>query len=167
LETRYLTEQYIKTQIQKHEEGKFTNIKTYSVYKGTSLNKSSYLELTGYKYENAKALIIGADKYYEAKKNFKDDNTKIAKVEYVQLSIEQCQSILNNYTSLIDKIKAQKPQTNEEIYEDFDVSQDVFISYSISTNGLTVSYINLWIKGEKYTLNNATFIKKLKKFISY
>lgn len=167
MQTRYLTERYIKTNIEHHNDGKFSSIKTYAIYKGASLGGGSYLELTGYKYANTKALVIGADKYYMARQKFKGDQTTIAEITYIELSIAQCKEIITNYKILQDKIKSEKPEKNEEIYHDFTVSKDLFISFRKSSSSSPITYIDFWIQGEKYSISTQKIIGGLNKFINY
>lgn len=167
MQTRYITEKQIKNSIENHKENEFSTIRTYTVFKGTSYGGGSYLELTGYKYDNKKALIIGADKYYMARKKFKGDNTVVADITYIELTLAQCKSILENYKVLQDKIKKEKPKMNEEIYHDYTVSDDLFISYRKSSGSSSVTYIDFWIKGEKYNVSTIKIMKKLEKFINY
>ena len=167
MQTRYITEKYIKTKIENHNEGEFSTIKTYTIFKGTSYGGGAYLELTGYKYANSKALVLGADKYYMARQKFKGDQTLIADITYIELSMAQCKDIITNYKILQDKIKSEKPKMSEEIYHDFTVSKDLFISYRKSSDSSTDSYIDFWIQGEKYRISTQTIIKKLNKFVNY
>jgi hypothetical protein len=162
-----MTEKYIKTKIENHNEGEFSTIKTYTVFKGASYGSNAYLELTGYKYADSKALILGADKYYMARQKFKGDQTIIANITYIELSLAQCKEIITNYKILQDKIKTEKPRISEEIYHDFTVSKDLFISYRKSSGSSTVTYIDFWIQGEKYRISTPMIIKKLNKFINY
>ncbi|MFY7861790.1 MAG: hypothetical protein ACOVP5_06135 [Chitinophagales bacterium] len=167
METRYITEKYIKTKIENHNEGEYSTINTYSIYKGTTYNESAYIELTGYKYANNKALVIGADRYYKARENFNGDQTIIAEITYIELSLEQCKDILTNYKVLLDKLENEKPKRSEEIYHDFTVSKDLFISYRKSSGASILGFIDLWIQGEKYSIATFTLIDKLNKFINY
>jgi hypothetical protein len=167
MQTRYITEKQIKTKIENHKENQFSTIRTFTVFKGTSYGGGSYLELTGYKYGNNKALIIGADKYYMARKKFQSDNTVIADITYIELTISQCKSIVENYKVLQDKIKKERPKMNEEIYHDYTVSEDLFIGYRKSSGNSMVTYINFWVKGEKYRVSTLSIIKNLEKFINY
>ncbi|MBN2890352.1 MAG: hypothetical protein JXL97_00660 [Bacteroidales bacterium] len=167
MQTRYITEKQIKNNIENHKVNEFSTIRTYSVFKGTSSGGSSYLELTGYKYGNKKALIIAADKYYMARKKFQGDNTVIAEITYIELSMEQCKLILDNYKILIDRIKKEKPRVNEEIYHDFTISDELFISYKKSSGSSSGTYIYFWIKGESYKVSTNLIMKKLEKFINY
>jgi hypothetical protein len=167
MQTRYITEQYIKTKIETHKEGEFSTIKTYSVFQGTALDGKSYLELTGYKYNTTKALVLGADKYYLARQKFKGDQTVDAEITYIELTADQCADILYNYSILQDKIRTENPRISEEIYHDYTVSKDLFISYRKSAGSMSVSDIDLWIDGEKYSIATGTIMKKLSKFMSY
>lgn len=168
MKTRPLTEWYIKTQIEMHEVGEFSTIKTLSIYKGYSSFGGAYIELTGFKYaSDAKMLVIGADKYYKARSKFEGDNTIIAEIKYIELSVAQCKQIVGNHKILLNKLKAEKPRVNEEIYHDYTVSNDLFISYRKSAGGPTDTYMNLWIDGEKYRIPTLLLINKLEKFIAY
>jgi hypothetical protein len=167
MQTRHITEKYIKTNIEKHNQGEFSTIKTYTIYKGLSYGGSAYLELTGYKYSNTKALVLGADKYFYARQKFKGDQTMIANITYIELNMSQCKDIITNYKILQDRIKSERPKKNEEIYHDFTVSNDLFISFRKSSGYMNVSYIDFWINGEKYRISTATIISKLNKFMAY
>ncbi len=167
LQTRYITERYIKTNIENHKEGNFSSIKTYSIFQGASISGGSYLELTGYKNGSTKGLVIGADKIYAARQKFKGDQTLLANITFVELSLAQCKSILDKYKLLQEKIKLEKPIINEEIYSDYTVSKDLFISFKISKINRSVTFIDFWIDGEKYHVSTKTIMKKLNKFINY
>jgi hypothetical protein len=167
MQTRYITEKQIKNSIENHKENEFSTIRTYTVFKGSANGGGSYLELTGYKYDNKKALIIGADKYYMARKKFQGDNTVIADITYIELTLSQCKSILENYKVLQNKINKEKPKMNEEIYHDYTVSDDLFISYRKSSGSSSGTYIDFWIKGEKYRFSTSIVMNKLEKFINY
>lgn len=166
MQSRYLTEKYIKTNIENHKVGEFSSIKSFTIFKGTSVDGASYLELTGYKYGSTKGLVIGTDKYYTDRKKYKGDNTVVAKIDYITLNTAQCNSILDNYSELQDKISNEKPRMSEEIYHDYTVSDDLFISYRRSSSANSV-YIDLWIKGEKFTITTSSFVRKLNKFMEY
>lgn len=167
MQSRYITEKFIKTKIENHKVGEFSSIKTYTIFKGASYGGSAYLELTGYKYENKKALIIGVDKYYMARQKFKGDQTLIADITYIELTLEQCKSILEKHQILLDKIKSKKAIMNETINEDFTISENLFISFRKSYGNSSVSKINLWINGDKYVISRNILMRKLSKFINY
>ena len=167
MQSRYITEKYIKTKIENHNEGEFSNIKTYTIFKGNPYGGGAYIELTGYKYANSKALVLGAYKYNIARQQFKGDRTVITDITYIELSMAQCKDIVTNYKILQDKIKTEKPKMSEKIYHDYTVSKDLFISYGKSSGSSTKTYIDFWIQGEKYRLSTRTIIKKLNKFINY
>lgn len=167
METRYLTERYIKTNVENHTKSEFSSIKTYSIYQNFNPETGSYLEFTGYKFQSKKGLVIGADKYYRARQKFIGDNTLIAEVTYVELDLKECQSILDNYKVIKDRIIKEKTISNEEIYHDYTVSKDLFISYKIGGMNTGTYTIYFWIKGEKYAIDTDTLIKKLLKFMQY
>ncbi len=102
-----------------------------------------------------------------ARKKFQGDNAIIADITYIELTLAQCKSILENYKVLQDKIKKEKPKMNEEIYHDYTVSDDLFISYRKSSGSSSVTYIAFWVKGEKYRVSTIVIMKRLEKFINY
>lgn len=167
--TRNITESYIKNNVEQHREGEFSSIKTLSLFKGITYKGDAYLELTGYKYAGKKALIIGADKYYNARKKFIGDETMIAKIMYIELSVEQCEAIIMHYKTLRENLRSDKPVFTEEVYHDYTVSKDLFISFRrTKTSASTgVGYMNLWIRGEKFSMAPNTLIYKLEKFLKY
>lgn len=169
---RYITEQYIKNNIEEHKPGSSSSIRTYSMFKGNTANAGRYVELTGYKLNSRKGLVIGADRSYITKKVtgrtavYTETETYI---DYIHLSFEQAKSILVNYQVLQDLTKREKPRSSEEVYHDYTVSEECFISFRKSGNGdgSGIEYINLWIKGEKYRLNTRQLVAKLKRFSEY
>lgn len=101
------------------------------------------------------------------RKNFVEDNSWATKTDFVHLNERECQSIVDNYKSLSEKIKSEKKtKINEEIYYDFTVSDDCFISFRKYTSSSTY-IINIWIKGEKYTMKGTDMINSLEKFLKY
>ncbi|MBK7095353.1 MAG: hypothetical protein IPH57_10025 [Saprospiraceae bacterium] len=166
MQTRYITEKYIKTKIEKHVPNSFSTIRTYSIYKGY-LGNSSYIELTGYKYDGNKALVIGADKYYLARQKFQGDMTRFAEISYLQLNIDEVNSILVNHEVLIKRIKKEKLKTNEEVYQDFTVNKELFISLHKTSASSGDVKIDFWIYGEKYSVYKSTIINKLEDFVKY
>jgi hypothetical protein len=165
MQTRYLTEQFIKTKIEEHNDREFSSIRTYSIYQSSSSFKF-YLEFTGYKYKERKGLVIGADKYYLARQKFPGDKTIMAAVTYIELNMEECKSILDNYEVLQQKINNETPYGSEEVYHDFTVNKDLFISFRKSVYG-TSTTINFWIRGEKYIVFTRTMLIKLQEFMNY
>ena len=168
-QSRYITERHIKTNIEKHEVGKQSNIRTYSIFKGNTVGMARYVELTGYKQNSEKGLIIGADRDYITRVRYKGAVaiSEDTNVDFIHLSIDQTKSILSNYSLLLEKIKKEKPQANEEVYHDFTVSKECFISFRRTSVGNNTEYIYLWINGEKYQLRTAILINRLKKFVAY
>jgi len=167
MQTRYITEQHIKTKIENHNPGNFSSIRTYSIFKGRTYQSAAYLELTGYKYNNSKGLVIGADKYYLARQKFQGDKTIIAAISYVELNLAQTNAILENYKTLQEKIKSEKIKINEEVYHDYAISEDLFISFRKAAGSSSYSYIDLWVHNEKFTVSTIKIMKKLQKFIEY
>jgi len=168
MHTRYITERYIKTNVETHIEGKFSSIRTYSIFADITTDKSGRLELTGYKYGTKKGLIIGADKNYILREKKQGEQPIIAtEVTFIELSLPQCQGILDNYQELENRIGAEHPLPNEEVYQDYAVSPDLFISFKKQAFHSDISVLDLWIKGEKYPITERNVIKKLIKFINY
>jgi len=166
IQTRYITERIIKNSIETHTPGEFSTIRTFSIYKLTDTDKR-YIEFTGYKYKDKKGKVIGGDRTYRVQKNFKEDNTRIVESDYVHLTENQCAEMLNNYRILQEKIsREKKSKMNEEIYYDFTVSDDCFISVRKYTTASTY-YTNIWLKGEKYRVVGTDMVKSLEKFLKY
>lgn len=166
-QTRYITERYVKNNIEKHTEGNFSNIRTYKIYRGGTANPGRYLELTGYKYNGNKGLVIGTDRVSKARKKFVDDNTYLVTSEFTELTFAQAQSILDQYKILVSKLKSEKVIKEESVYHDYTVSTDVFISFKKTKSRKGDNNLNIWIRGEKYTLSLQTTIKRLQKFVKY
>jgi hypothetical protein len=168
--TRYLTEAYIKNNIEQHIPGNQSHIRTFSIYQGFSIaNKksSAYIEFTGLKYNKTKQLVVGADYYYMVRNNLKTQISVLREPGYVVLELNDCLNILNSYTSLQEKLSGDLPIPNEEIYYDYSVSPDMFISFRKAIGYRGKRNIDVWISGDKYTIKTRKFIMKLKRFINY
>ncbi|MBI3500793.1 MAG: hypothetical protein HY063_03280 [Bacteroidetes bacterium] len=179
--TRYLTEQYIKTNVEEHNGNEFSRLETYSIFQKHLHNQSgsfkgfAYLELTGYKHKGKTGMVIGAEKYHlNGKKLFKIltlSSSLETNITYVNLDLNQCKALLSNYKDLRQKIKAEKPKPFVAIYQDFNASKDFYISYRASYNPLfnkpKTKHIDFWIKGEKYHLRTRIFMKKFMNFMKY
>lgn len=169
MQTRYITERYIKNDIEVHTPGTTSGIRTYSIYKSMQSSSSNrYVELTGYKFNDQKGLVIGADRYYRTVGRSTGIPIDLAQYTYVALSESEARAMHDHIEVIRNKVKSEaKPKPSEEVYSDYTVNKDLFISVrrSAATSGKT--YIYLWVKGEKYTLTSTTLPKKLKKFLDY
>jgi len=168
MESRYITEQYIKTSIEEHAPESLSTIRTYTIYRGIQTTATSrYVELTGYKYKGRKGLVIGADRYYRTTARMTGYPVDVAAITYVELTEAETRAMLENISVIRSELKGDKALMNEEVYHDYAVNGDVFISVrrSASTSGSYSVY--LWIRGEKYTLPASTLPKQLKRFLDY
>lgn len=114
--------------------------------------------------------MIGADRSYVTRKiSSRNGNVveSISLIDYIHLDLDQTRSILSNYARLLEKLKKEKPLMNEEVYHDYTVSTDCFISFRKTSTSNRVDFINIWVNGEKYQLRTAVFINRLKKFVEY
>jgi hypothetical protein len=166
MRTRYITERYIKTKIENHTSNQFSSIRTYSIYKSEP-GAPTYLELTGYKYKGNKALVIGADRYFNARKIFPGDLTKKVDIYYLELTIDEVNMIIANHEALLKKIKSEKLKKNEEVYHDFTINESLFISLHKTSTKSGDLNIDFWLYGEKYSVKTRTIIGKLEKFMKY
>lgn len=164
--TRLITEQFIKNEIEKHENKEFSTIRIYSLYK-KKLSDVTFIELAGYKYNGEKKLVITADKLSALKKAFKEDETKLRKIRFVILDEEQCKGILNSYLDLRIRIENEKQRRSEDIYSDYTASKDLFVSFKRMKKNQKMEKMDLWINGEKYTVVTKDIISRLNKFIEY
>lgn len=169
MQTRNITEEYIKNNIEDHKPGSISSIRTYSIYKTqTTTSTTRYLELTGYKYKGQKGLVIGADLYGRSSAPLTGLPVDQVRVTYVVLSEEQCRQILDNEIVIKTELKnAPKAVVYEEVYSDYSVTEDVFISYRKTMNRSTPTAIDIWVDGHKYSIPGAAFKKKMRKFLSY
>jgi hypothetical protein len=168
MQSRYITEQYIKTNIEEHVPKSLSTIRTYSIYKSMQTTTTNrYIELTGYKYQGRKGLVIGADRYYRTAARATGLPVDVAAVTYVELTEAEARDMEENIAVIRTKLKADKAAMSEEVYHDFTVNGDVFISVRRSASSSGSTYVYLWVKGEKYTMPASTLPKKLKKFLDY
>jgi hypothetical protein len=168
--TRYITEAYIKNNVQEHPVDTKTSIKTYSIYQGMSKNDknaSTYIEFTGCKYNDTKKLVIGADNNYHAGGLLSRNIQAVVVIDYLVLNMSQTLAILSNYNELREMMRSESPIKDEEIYHDYSVSDDFYISFRKAIGRPGIKTIDVWVKGNKYPIKTKKFIKKLKKFINY
>jgi hypothetical protein len=163
----YISEKYIKTKIENHNEKQFSTIKTYAVFKGRSSGDEAYLDLTGYKYADSKALVLGVDKYYKSRQKFKGESAILGDITYIELSKAQCFDIITNYRVLQEKLNTENLKSSEEVYHDFTVSKDLFISYKKTSVNSSIVNIDFWVLGDKYSISSKNVIKKLIEFVNY
>ena len=166
--TRNITEEYIKNNVENHEIGKKSSIKTYSIYKGYSVDQSSYLELTGFKQGKEKKLIIGVDRYYKLRPKFDGEQAVLAKIYYLVLNEEESKLLNTELLKIESDFALLTAERNEESYTDFTIKDDFFISARKANYMSTrMSYIDFWINGKKYPLLTLKIKDKLKSFQSW
>ena len=174
-QTRYLTEQYIKTNIEGHTENEFSRLETYTILQKRLRNQSgsfkgfAYLELTGYRHSGKTGMVIGAEKYhFKGNRLLRLITAPPEKdVTYINLDLNQCKALLSNYKGLKEKILAEKTKPYMVIYQDFNASKDFYISHSVELGKPKTKYIYFWIKGEKYCIKTRVFMKKFMNFMEY
>lgn len=169
MQTRNITEEYIKNNIEDHNPRSTSSIRTYSIYKSqTTTSTTRYLELTGYKYNGQKGLVIGADLYGRSGAPLTGLPIEQVRITYVVLTEEQCRQMLEKEVVIKGELKsAPRATTSEEAYSDYTVTEDVFISYRKTASRSNPTYIDIWVGGHKYSMQGASFKKKMKKFLSY
>jgi len=165
--TRNITEEYIKNNIEIHEVGKPSSIKTYTIFKGYSQDMSSYIELTGFKQGNEKKLIIGVDKYYKLRPTFNGEQAIKAKIYYLVLNENEFKLMNKEIQNLESRYNALTADRNEEAYVDFTIKDDFFISGRKTKQLPRFTYLDLWINGKKYTITMFTIKQKLPLFESW
>ncbi|MCX6272983.1 MAG: hypothetical protein NTU44_17565 [Bacteroidetes bacterium] len=161
---KYITERYLKNTIETHKTGEYSNLKTIPVFSGMTVNKNAYLELTGYSLNETKGLVIGSERVYLIRSRSKDDKLVAAETTFIELTADQCKLIIDNYNTLENQITGDKRKGREEIYRDFTISNDLFISFHKGKGELRPIYLHLWIKGMNHKVDAKRFIKSLEKF---
>lgn len=171
------TEGFIKNTIEKHTEGEYSTIKTCLIFSGPALSGGS-LEFTGYKYRGEKNLVIAASQSYSqnsasAPVKGQTPQTQVLReteTDFIQLTYNQAKLLTENYKALEEKIKNEQPKTGETVYHDFTANQDLFVSYRRSFRtpaNQTTTYVDLWVKGKKFTVYSSQIIKQIEDFLNY
>ena len=166
LPTRNITEKQIKTQIEVHKPGEQTSIRLFSIYKKSINKNKDYIELTCFKSEKKSGLLIGVIKNIKLE-NPRKFNESDKQTFFKELSLGDCESIVQNYFTLLGKIQFEKVKVNEIVYHDFTLDKDIFISLKKGQNVNPKFNLDLWIYGENYTVKSTQIIRKLQKFIQY
>jgi hypothetical protein len=164
---RYITERYIKTKIESHTEGQFTTIKTKKFTGVVTVNKNAYIEFTGVKNGNEKLLVIGTDRNYKMRRKFKLAGAVLNDLVYVELTEVQCKTLLENFNKMKEKKQSASSISPENLYNDFTLTPEIFISCRKISPNNNIESIDLWLKGEKYSLEKEDFTYTLQKFIDY
>ncbi len=165
LAPREITEHYIKNNLEKHVVGQAQSSVTYSIYKGLSLDQTSYLEMTGFKQGDEKKLIIGVDKYYKLRPNFTGEQTTLAEIFYLELDMSEFALFYSELIRLEEKAVSQMAGKNETTYLDFTITPDFFISSSkFNTTSPGMFNVDLWINGEKFVISTNQLFDQLEKF---
>jgi hypothetical protein len=165
-QTRSITEQYIKNNIEEHTINEFSSIRTYNIFQ-SFIGVGTYIEFTGHIFLGKKGLLIGVDRYYRERPQFKGDQSVIAQIDYIDLTEEECQLLLSKIEPLYEKLKDKKCKNNEFIYQDFTVNKDLFVSvYRSNFNGTSIN-VDLWIYGQKYSIPKWSLVEVLKLFLAY
>lgn len=133
---------------------------SYIQYTGSDV---AIYEVTGYKYNGKKGVVIGI-----GMKEIKGVHGNFLLYDYdmvqINLTADECKKIVDRYSSLLQDLRAQtKPATNEIAYSDLRINNDLFISYSLKSTSM--SNIALWIKGHKMIAPTHTFISALEKYL--
>lgn len=163
---RSITEQYIKTKIEVHTPGAYSDIRALPIFKSTLTSTNThYVELTGYKYKGAKGLVIGADRYSKAREKFLGDQTLIAEVSYVTLTETEARKMLGVLTELYTVAKRDKAtEFSEVMYRDYTINDRLFVSYKKTSGGTKAS---LWIDGVSFPVSRYKFLQELEDFLEY
>lgn len=179
-------EQYIKTKIESHTTGDYSHIKIYSIYGVQCANVNADICFTGYKYAGQKGLVIYVRPFtYVYTGKYSRKEYVDSAILFVELSVAECKLILDQYKVLQEKILKEQPINEENVYHDFTVSDDLFISYragnvkvygqprpgmpttsQIKTSPQTI-VIDFWIRAAKYSLKTVEVISQLEKFMNY
>lgn len=164
--TRQITESYIKTEIEDHIVGEQYYSSIHLIYQRALVdNSQDYVELAGYVGENEKKMIIAADKIYRLRMEYKGDRTLLQQVAFVELSEDECKAILKNNRSLLSEIsKAETKSKKEEMYSDYTVNENMFVSFSKKRNS-KIAY-HIWLYGVKYNISSRTLNESIEEFLS-
>jgi hypothetical protein len=160
-------ERYIKTQVEKHDSAELSSVRIFPLVNMLATNCSTELQMTAYKYDGAKQLVICIRPYHMAGSNKVYDS-----LEIVELNVEEVRAIADNYRVLEEKILLEKPVPGEYVYHDYTVNEHVFLSYRGTLNPVLKRVIqslsiDLWINSTKYTVSTNELLNKIQVFLSY
>ena len=164
------TEHYIKTQVEQHDSGQQSTVRIFPLINLTATNCSTELQLTGYKYDGSKNIVICVRPFHMGGKT---GATKVYdSLTFVELNVEEVRAIVTNYQTLEQKILAEKPVPGEYVYHDYTVNDRVFISYRGTLNPVLKQVIqsltiDMWVNSVKYSLPARDLMDKLQVFLSY
>lgn len=163
--TSRLTEQVIKTEVEKHQVGFPSTIRTFALYTGTANDGTSAVEITGFKYDGKKGMVIAAEDRFSRRMRSTGEILPSHKVHYVILDQTHCETFIMWETELAAKIKADQRglQFGEAVYHDYMIAPELFISYRYG-NGATFS---MWLDGVKFTVDASALINRMLRFTAW
>lgn len=158
-----VSEQYIKTNIQKHIPFEFNAMNLKTIYKNVSF------EFVAFKTESSKGMLVRANKYYNLPKKVENETIIMQEYDFVVLNIDELTDVLTKLNSLSAKIEVKEIEhPNIEEYVDYTVSDDFFISYrKDQTSYDKPRFIQLWISGLKYKILASEFSENLQDAINF
>jgi len=160
-----LTENYLKNNIQHHKVGAYSTVK-YRLYSRNIGAKSNVkVEILGYKYEDTKGLLIGAVNKINLKTQYQNI-VVLSNKKVIELTVKECELIIAKKDEINKKFNAIKTKKNENKTIDYTVNNQFVIGYSLNSINSNI-IIDLWIKGEKYTVDETYFYSILNQFILY
>lgn len=169
IQTRSLTEEFIKTKVEDHVPGTNSTIRTYAIYQSPAGSSTEdYIELTGYKYNGVKGMVVGADRYYRYRAKLTGLPVEGADVSYVLLSETECRTMLEKEPVIWTLLREAPRAFNSEVaYQDYTVNDRVFMSYRKGAGQSSSSYIGIWVDGHKYNMPSQAFTRMMRKFLNY
>jgi len=159
----YISENYIKTNIQEHIPDKFSKLETNEIY------TNSNIEFTAFLTEDKEGLLIRGVKYYSTPKIVESERVVYEESNFVILELKDMRKIIAKLQSLKDMATSMKVEDLYELnYVDYTVSNDLFISYQKDVHSFdSLKYIYLWISSLKYTVESDDFLEILKESIVF
>ena len=157
-----LVEQFIKTTLQEHSIGSFSEISMKTLYKGVDY------EMVAYKTRNEKGLALLSNKYYLANLHL-EVLSVYRDSDIILFSPKEIQQVISIIPELKNQIKLKKVEDpNEEEYIDYTIKDNFYLSYRKDIASAKVpDKINLWIWDVKHTISANELISSFTSATSY
>lgn len=162
--SRDISETYIKNNHQEHEVGKLSSIQVYPISHGFTKDKK-YIEFEGFMKGTEKFIVISVDDYLAPLSK----STDLLSKEKMQLSVlltkQEALLFVNSVETTIAEYRKAN-NYNGVYHQDFAVTKDLYYSFGSYRNYGSPEYImDLWIKGQKYSLKYVRIVKEVRRFL--
>jgi hypothetical protein len=163
-QTSYITEIYIKNNIQFHKanETEDISIKPIANFSMPSSGGVYNIEFTGYNYKGAQGLVIGSDRKVIGKALI----TPVIERQFAVLTPAECKRVIEELNKGYDILKKKRVLGSEVYYTDYTPNKYIYFCVVKKTGG-NPPVAQVWIGERKYEFYYNALLSKLERFLEW